>query len=98
MNGLLLLILTVTCLAAAYLEAKCLRDPCIPDNFLSLAGRRIKIVGYIILALRFGQVLAEGIEINWIGAFAFLLVAFSDVIRCANRLQMPRSIMIGSGQ
>ena len=98
MNTLLILALMLSCAFAAYLEAKCLRDPCIPDNHLSLAGRRIKIVGYTILALRFGLVLAEGIEVNWLGGFAFLMVAFSDVIRCSNRLQLPRSVMVGAGQ
>lgn len=98
MNMLLVLLIAITCASAAYLEAKCLRDPCIPDNHVSLAGRRIKIVGYTILSLRFVLVLMEGIEVNWLGAFALLLIAFSDVIRCSNRLQLPRSVMGGAGQ
>lgn len=98
MNALLLVALIVSCALAAYLEAKCLRDPCIPDNALSLAGRRIKIAGYAILALRFSAILGEGVEINGLGGFALLLVVFSDIIRCANRLKLPRSIMVGAGQ
>lgn len=98
MNALLVLLLIASCGFAAYLEWRCLNDRDIPDNHLSEAGRRIKIVGYTILALRFGLVLIEGVEVNWLGGFAFLMVAFSDVIRCSNRLQMPRSVMVGSGQ
>ena len=98
MNTLLVLCLMASCAFAAYLEWRCLRDQDIPDNHLSEAGRRIKIVGYCILALRFGLVLFEGIEMNWLGGFALLLVSFSDVIRCANRLQLPRSVMVGAGQ
>lgn len=98
MNSFLIVALIASCGFAAYLEAKCLRDPCIPDNALSLAGRRIKIAGYTILALRFTLVLMEGVEINWLGGFALLFISFSDVIRCANRLQLPRSVMVGAGQ
>ena len=98
MNDVLVILLLLTCACGAYLEAKCLRDPCIPDNPLSLAGRRIKIVGYAILSMRFGLALTDGTQISWIGGFAFLLVAFSDVIRCANRLKLPRSVMVGAGQ
>lgn len=96
MNALFLLVLIVTCAAAAYLEVKCLREPCIPDNQSSLAGRRIKIVGYCIIAMRCASILIDGTEINWLGGFAFLLVAFSDVIRCANRLHLPSSKMVGA--
>ena len=98
MNELLLLTLFVACISAAYLEARCLRDPCIPDNPLSLAGRRIKIVGYMVLALRFGHILLDGMSVHWVGGGALLLVAFADCIRCANRLKMPRSVMVGAGQ
>lgn len=98
MNTLLVLALISSCAFAAYLDAKCLRDPCIPDNHLSLAGRRIKIVGYIILALRLGLMLVDGEQIDWLGGFALLFLAFSDVIRCSNRLKLPRSVMVGAGQ
>lgn len=98
MNVLLILALVASCGAAAILEWRCMCDPCIPDNQLSMAGRRIKIAGYAILSLRFALVLMEGVQIHWLGGFALLLIAFSDVIRCSNRLQMPRSVMVGAGQ
>lgn len=98
MSAVLLGLLVLACAAAAALEAKCLRDPCIPDNALSLAGRRIKIAGYMILALRSSVLLVESHEVFLPSAIALLLVAFSDCIRCANRLQLPRSVMIGTGQ
>ena len=98
MNALLIISLIAACGFAAYLEWRCLRDRDIPDNHLSEAGRRIKIVGYTVLALRFALIFVEGVSLNWLGGFALLLVAFSDVIRCANRLQMPRSVMVGAGQ
>lgn len=98
MNALLIILLIASCGFSAYLELRCLKDRDIPDNHLSEAGRRIKIAGYTILALRFVLVLIEGVEVNWLGGFALLLVSFSDVIRCANRLQMPRSVMVGTGQ
>lgn len=98
MSDLLILAIVIACCAAAWLEGRCMRDSCIPDNALSLAGRRIKIVGYVILAMRFGVLLYEGQQVFAPSAVALLMVAFSDCIRCANRLQMPRSIMVGSGQ
>lgn len=98
MNSLLIWLLIVACLYAAVLEARCLRDPCIPDNALSLAGRRIKITGYVILAGRFLLAAMQGVEISWLGGFALLLVAFSDIVRCSNRLTLPRSLLGGAEQ
>lgn len=98
MNAMLILVIALSCGAAALLEAKCLRDPCIPDNPLSLAGRRIKIVGYAIIGMRFLYLLVDGQDVFIPSAIGLLMVAFSDCIRCANRLQMPRSIMGGMTQ
>ena len=98
MNEILILLIALSCGAAAFLEARCMRDPCIPDNALSLAGRRIKIVGYSIIAMRFLYLLGDGQTVFVPSAIGLLMVAFSDCVRCANRLQMPRSIMAGSGQ
>ena len=98
MNTLLILCLLAACVSAAVLEARCMRDPCIPDNPLSMAGRRIKIVGYLILGLRFGDLLITGTTVYAPAGLALLMVAFSDCIRCANRLALPASAMGGSGQ
>ncbi len=60
MNALMLFMLTVTCTAAAGLEIRCMMKKSIPDNSLSLAGRRIKVAGYTFLTIRFVDLWLSG--------------------------------------
>lgn len=85
----MLLIVTILCFAAAYLEWRCMKSTCIPDNDLSMAGRRIKIVGYLFFAFRFVALMVEGEEVFVLSLLALGLIALSDVVRCANRLHLP---------
>ena len=91
MNALMLFMLTVTCTAAAGLEIRCMMKKSIPDNSLSLAGRRIKVAGYTFLTIRFVDLWITGGMIYAPSAIALLMIAFADCIRCSNRLHLPAS-------
>ena len=93
MSLLLLCLLFILCAAAALLEIRCMMRKTIPDNSLSLAGRRIKVAGYLFLSIRFLDLLIGGDSIFAPSAIALCLVAFGDCIRCANRLHLPESII-----
>lgn len=81
-------ILIILCLVAAVLELACLRDPAIPDNDLSLVGRRLLIAGWTLLVLRFSWMLTQGLidHINTVAVLGIAFVSIGNIIRCANRL------------
>lgn len=86
-------VLSAMCFIAMALEARCIKQERIPDNDLSIAGRHIKIVGYLILWLRFAQLAWESATIPPVSALAVLCIVFSDIVRCANRLNLPESAL-----
>jgi hypothetical protein len=81
-------ILIILCIVAAVLEFACLRDPSIPDNALSLVGRRLLIAGWLLLCVRFSWVLMEGQfeRINTVAVLGIAFIALANIIRCSNRL------------
>lgn len=86
--NIVIVILMLSCFAAAILEFACMRDCKIPDNALSLMGRRILIVGLIINGLRLAYELSSSgiIVFSMIGVPAQLFIVFGQIIRCLNRL------------
>ena len=91
----LILLLIVLCLAAALLEYACLRDPHIPDNTISLVGRRLRIAAYSMLAVRMSWMIADMPPVvSPVSIIALLLLAGSDLIRCSNRLTMMTQIKL----
>lgn len=84
--SMLMVLVTLLCLLAAVLEIACMRSPSIPDNELSLVGRRILIAGLLLLVLRLTWITLEGQSIHIVGLLGIGMIAFGNVIRCANRL------------
>lgn len=88
MTMVLLLGVILLCAVAALLEFACMRELGIPDNELSLIGRRILIAGWVLLVLRLTWIAAQGQGIHFVGLLALGCIAFGSVIRCANRLRL----------
>lgn len=79
---------------AVVLEIACLRCEGIPDNKLSLAGRRILIAGWILLAIRLSWIVLDGHPdtINPTSYIALVMIAFGNIVRCANRLKITSGV------
>lgn len=93
MMNILLVLTGCLCIAAAALEIRCMTRKAIPDNELSMAGRRIKVAGYLFLTIRIIDVLWSGGPASVAGLLALCLVAFGDCIRCSNRLHLPDALL-----
>lgn len=77
------------CVLAAVLEFACLREPNIPDNQLSIAGRRILIAGWALMSVRLSWMFMDGrpeTTPSDLGLLALAMIAFANVVRCANRI------------
>ena len=85
---LALLFLILLCGLVIVLEFACLRDPHIPDNHLSVVGRRLRMLGYGYFAIRFAYLIVTDDDLHWVSVIAFAAIGISDVIRCSNRLHM----------
>ena len=80
-------LLLFSCVFAAILEYACMKDSKIPDNALSLVGRRILIAGLLINASRLALSIYDGnIPFQILGITSQLMIVFSCIIRCMNRL------------
>lgn len=90
MTSVFALIVALACALAALLEIACMREPSIPDNALSLVGRRILVAGLLLLFVRLTWLvgMGEAEHVNPIGMLGIGFVALANVIRCANRLAM----------
>ena len=79
--------LMLMCVLAAFLEWICLREKGIPDNELSLAGRRMLIAGLLLNTIR----IAHGIFVGYaafqpLGIASQMLIVGSIIVKCMNRL------------
>jgi phosphatidylglycerophosphate synthase len=96
MMSLVLICLVILSLVAAILEFACMRDCRIPDNKLSMIGRRLAIAAWLFFSGRFFQLLIDDKPVFWLSAIAFSFLAVANIIRCANRLSL-RVEEIGGG-
>lgn len=91
MHSFAIALLASMCLVCAVLEFACLRDPEIPDNALSIIGRRLAIAGWLFFCGRLTQIVIEDGTIPLISSIAFGFLALANIVRCVNRLNLPRT-------